>query len=486
MKRLLHAVIPVIIGIAFFLPQQSRDMTASSAVPPPNNIVESSAEKENKNAYAPGEILVKFKRSASRANVEALNAESRVVSKGLNKVIDVWRFQIPDDVSVSEMVQRYKRDPNVEWAEPNGVYYLTTAPDDPYYSAQQSWYYNLISAESGWDMETGRSSIVIAIVDSGVDLDHPDLAGKVWTNSGEIAANGLDDDGNGYVDDVYGWDFVGADDGDDGNQPGDNNPDVFAGDPSVGDGINQDGQGTADDGVPHGTMIAGIAAARTNNGSGVAGMAWGCKLMAVRAFNPEGWGYFSDIADAITYAADKGAKVINLSFGGDYSQAIETAVNYAHDTHGCVLVAAAGNSNTSSLNYPAALANTIAVGASDSTNGRAYFSNWGSALDVVAPGVDIFSTFVQSQTGIASYGSGRGTSFSTPLVSGLCALIWSQNPGLSHEQVRDILKSRAKNLPDDPDDNPDAGATWDGAGLINAFNALAPYRINMAEIRRKS
>jgi subtilisin family serine protease len=208
--------------------------------------------------------------------------------------------------------------------------------------------------------------------------------------------------------------------------------------------------------------------------------------MVVRAFNPEGWGYFSDIADAITYAAENGAKVINLSFGGDYSQAVEAAVNYAHDTQGCVLVAAAGNSNTASLNYPAALANTIAVGASDSTNGRATFSNWGSALDVVAPGVNIFSTFVQSQTGIASYASGRGTSFSTPLATGLCALIWSHDPSLSNEQVRDILKSRAKDLPDDPDDSPDAGANWDGAGIINAFNALAPYRLNMPEIKKRS
>ena len=486
MKRLMHAVVPIIVSIALFLPQPSRDVTVLSAAPHLDNVAKSSAEQEGQGPHAPGEILVKFKRFASMANIETLNAESRVAPQGHNKAIDVWRLKTPEDASVSEMVERYRRNPNVEWAEPNGIYYLTTAPDDPYYSTQQKWYYDLISAESGWEIQTGSSSVVIAIVDSGVDLDHPDLQAKVWTNPGETAGNGIDDDGNGYVDDVYGWDFVGSDDGDDGDLPGDNNPDVFAGDPAVGDGLDQDGSGIADDGVGHGTVVAGIAAAQTNNGSGVAGMAWGCRLMAVRAFNPEGWGYFSDIADAITYAADKGAKVINLSFGGDYSQAIETAVNYAHDNHGCVLVAAAGNSNTSSLKYPAALANTIAVGASDSTNGRSYFSNWGSNLDVVAPGVDIFSTFVQSQTGIASYASGRGTSFSAPLAAGLCALIWSQNPSLSHVQVRDILKSRAKDLQDDPDDSPDAGAAWDGAGLINAFNALAPYRINMAEIKKGS
>jgi thermitase len=485
MKRLLYVFIPLFLSVTFFS-QPSQGAPAPAAALSTNTIAKAAGEEGERSAYAPGEILVKFKRTASKAHIEELHAETGAVPKGRNKVIDVWRLKIPDDVSVSEMVQRYKRDPNVEWAEPNGIYYLTITPDDTYYSAQQRWYYDLISAASGWDTQTGSSSVAIAIVDSGVDLDHPDLAGKIWTNPGEIAGNGIDDDGNGYVDDVYGWDFVGSDDGDDGDRPGDNNPDVFAGDPSVGDGIDQDGSGTADDGVPHGTMVAGIVGAQTNNGRGVTGMAWGCKLMVVRAFNPEGWGYFSDIADAITYAAEKGAKVINLSFGGEYSQAVEAAVNYAHDTHGCVLVAAAGNSNASSLNYPASLANTIAVGASDSTNGRAYFSNWGSALDVVAPGVDIFSTFVQSQTGLASYGSGRGTSFATPLVSGLCALIWSHDPSLNNEQVRDILKSRAKDLPDDPDDSPNAGATWDGAGIINAFNALAPYRINMAEIKKRS
>ena len=486
MKRLLYGFVPLILCFAFLLPQGSRGATASSGMWPVSNAPKASPEQGGKRSYAPGEILVKFKRAASEANINALNARNRVALKQQNKAIDVWRLKIPSDVSVPEMVRRYKEDPDVEWAEPNGIYYLTTSPDDTYYNSQQSWYYDLINAESGWDIEAGESSVAIAVVDSGVDLDHPDLQAKIWTNSGELAGNGVDDDGNGYVDDVYGWDFVGSDDGDDADQPGDNNPDVFAGDPSVGDGTDQDGDGTADAGVSHGTMVAGIAAAQTNNGQGVAGMAWGCKIMAVRAFNPEGWGYFSDIADAITYAAENGAKVINLSFGGDYSHAVEAAINSAHDTYSCVLVAAAGNSNASSLDYPAALVDTIAVGASDSTNGRAYFSNWGSNLDVVAPGVDIFSTFVQSQTGIASYGSGAGTSFCTPLVSGLCALLRSQNSSLNSEQVRDILRNRANNLPDDPNDSPDAGATWDGAGLINAFNALAPYRLDLSEIKKRS
>ncbi|MEK7217026.1 MAG: S8 family serine peptidase, partial [Chloroflexota bacterium] len=282
----------------------------------------------------------------------------------------------------------------------------------------------------------------------------------------------------------------GADEAPTADLPGDGDPCVKAGDPAAGNGLDDDQNGQADAGVYHGTFVAGIAAAVTNNGEGVAGMCWRCKILPVRVANAEGWVRSSDTADGITYAARNGARVINVSLGGsELSQAEQAAVDAAINTFKVVVVAAAGNENHNPISYPAQLSNVIAVGASARTNtkGRASFSNWGTGspgnrvVDIVAPGESLASTAVYSVTdqnsgqgaaGTGTYLAGSGTSFSSPLVAGLVGLMLSRNPSLTPAQVQTILKQTATPLGDDPGDSPDAGPNWAGPGLVNALAAI--------------
>ena len=389
---------------------------------------------------------------------------------------------------------------------------------DPYDLVDQ-WGLFKVQAEAAWQVQRGRADVVIAILDSGINLAHDDLRAKLWTNPGEIPGNGIDDDGNGIVDDVYGADFVGNNAGSLDDAPGslDGNPDVpaggqwvedplafpfgirFAGDPAVGDGIDNDGDGFIDLGVSHGTLVAGIAAAATDNlvpgttnqFEGMAGACWHCRLMAVRLINAEGWAFGSDAAAAVHYAANMGANVINVSWGIDVSSAtpellaslqiLIDAVDYA-TSRGVIVVAAAGNSGTPGLHFPAVMANTIAVGSSNWLDRRSPFSShaepleipdngidddgngWvDDVLDVVAPGELIWSSYVLSAyesllyeilgipgvpPGTDTYGSADGTSFATPLVSGYVGLILSQNPGATLQQVRQVLRSNAVDLLD--------------------------------------
>ena len=412
----------------------------------------------------------------------------------------VLTLRAPDYMTPSTLVGMFTSDPRVEWAETVKWRRLFTppqapkTPNDTSYLNAQKWYYDVISAPDAWGVETGKSSVVIAILDSGVLCSHPDLQANIWVNTVEIAGNGKDDENNGFVDDVNGYDFVGGETGADpadGNsfldQPGDSDPCLKANDPSLGNGVDDDGDGSADGGVFHGTFVAGAAAAVSNNNLGVTGMCWGCRLMAVRVANPEGWIRSNDLADGVTYAARNGAKVINVSLGGpDFSQAEVAAFDAAINTSRVTVVAAVGNENKNPINYPAQLSNVLAVGASakSNTKGRAVFSNWGTGatdnrlLDVVAPGVEIASTSVISAAGGSGsagspvYVSGAGTSFSAPLVSGLAGLILSVNPGLTPAQVRSIVKQTAIPLGDDPGDVPNAGPNWAGSGLINAGAAL--------------
>ncbi|GEM_PF-1418453 len=416
----------------------------------------------------------------------------------------VLTLSAPGSMTPSTLVGMLVSDPRVEWAETVKWRRLFTppqapkTPNDASYSIAQKWYYDVIGAPDAWGIETGKSSVVIAILDSGVSCSHPDLQANIWVNPGELVGNGKDDDNNGFVDDVNGYDFVGGETGADpisGNsfldQPGDSDPCLKVGDPSLGNGVDDDGDGGADGGVFHGTFVSGAAAAVSNNNLGVTGMCWGCRLMVVRVANPEGWIRTNDLADGATYAARNGAKVINVSLGGpDFSQAELAAFNASVNTYGAVVVAAVGNENKNPINYPAQLSNVLAVGASGKANtkGRASFSNWGTGatndrlLDVVAPGVEIFSTSVNNvadqqrgsgSAGFPVYGLGSGTSFSAPLVSGLVGLILSVNPSLTPAQVRNIVKQTAIPLGDDPGDAPNAGPNWAGSGLINAAAALA-------------
>ncbi len=343
----------------------------------------------------------------------------------------IYRLELGPAADVLKAVQLLSHDPAVEWAEPDYLAYpADTTPNDPHFSEQ--WGLTKIQAPAAWDVVTGTQTVVIAVVDSGIQQDHPDLDGHLWVNPGEIAGNGVDDDNNGYVDDVHGWNFV-----DDSNDVADGNG--------------------------HGTQVAGVAAAESDNGIGIAGVCWNCRIMPVKVMADSGIANYSDIASGVRYAADKGAQVINLSLGGyAYSNALREAVAYAANK-GAVIVAGAGNDNTSSPFYPAAYDDVLAVAGTADDDTKATFSNYGEWVNLAAPAVAITTTFLGGD-----YGSADGTSLAAPFVSGLAGLIRSRWPDWTLAMVRSQLMQTA----DDLDTLNPAYAGKLGAGRINAAAAM--------------
>jgi len=340
----------------------------------------------------------------------------------------------------------------VRYAEPATIGAWTVLPNDPRFGDQ--WHLRNIGqtggtgdadidADEAWDAQAGAASVVVAIVDSGTDIDHGDLVGNLWKNAVETAGNGRDDDGNGFVDDYDGWDFEGND-----------------GDP----------RSTSS----HGTNVAGVVAARTDNGIGVAGIAGGIggatgvRMMPVKVGTAAPNGAVLD--DAILYAADNGADIITMSLTVGPSAAIDDALDYAYNTRGVFIDCAAGNSGTSSVGYPSSNANVMAVGATDHNDAKASFSQYGSDLEVVAPGVNIVTTTLNNGTTTTS-----GTSFSAPGVAGVAALMLSKNGGLTNATVRQTLKDTADDV---------GAAGYDlqtGYGRINAraaVDAVPPAECN--------
>ena len=289
------------------------------------------------------------------------------------------------DGSVAEIMALAENCPQVIFAEPNyKLYALDTFPNDPNWSLQYGL--TAIRAPQGWDVSIGSPAVVIAIIDTGVDLTHPDLAPKM----------------------VAGFDFV-------------NN-----------DNIAQDDNG-------HGSHVAGIAAASSNNGVGVSGVSWGAKIMPIKVLSASASGTFANAAEGIVWAANNGAHIINLSLGGSsYSKVFEDAINYAYDK-GVMIIASSGN-NGGAILYPARFANVMAVGATDQSNVLAYFSNYGAELDVVAPGVSIYST------GINSYYHNSGTSMAAPFVSGLASILRGFPGSGSPANLAWAIKSTALDL----------------------------------------
>jgi len=331
-----------------------------------------------------------------------------------------------------------RRDPAVEYAELDYLISVAIIPSDPRWENQ--WAPAKIGAPAAWEITTGSEEIVIAVLDTGVKLDHPDLAATVWTNPGEIPANGLDDDQNGKVDDVHGWHFYHQCSGSECL-------------PFEDDDLRDDNG--------HGTHVAGIAAAETDNQVGIAGISWGAQLMPVKVLDEYGGGWYSDVIAGIVYAADNGADVVNLSLGGEESsQALQEAVDYSH-AQGVLLIAATGNTGGTVL-YPAACDHVLGVGATDVNDVRPGFSNYGPETDVVAPGVSIYSTWPW----LDGYWHKSGTSMAAPHAAGLAALIWSARPDLSNDQVAQAISRTALDL---------GAPGWDefyGWGRIDAYQAL--------------
>ncbi len=330
-------------------------------------------------------------------------------------------------------------------------------PNDPKFKEQ--WGLPLMQLPKGWKIEKGSRDVIIAIVDSGIDYRHDDLVSKVWVNPNEIPDNGIDDDENGYIDDVHGWDFTDA-------------PSLQAeGDYTVGDNEPIDESG-------HGTHVAGIAGALPDNGIGIAGVAWNCSLMAVRAGLSLGGGarmQDDDSAAAIVYAADNGANIINMSWGSkQQSYVIKDAINYAHK-HGVVLVGAAGNSGESDSIFPAGFRKVISVASSNQNRERFYKSNFGASVDISAPGNAILSTHINN-----GYRTLTGTSMAAAHVSGVAALMLSKRPSLTHEEIRHILINSADVIPIIDGIEPDPNLV--GSGSVNAFRALLTSSVLQAKI----
>ena len=286
-------------------------------------------------------------------------------------------------------------------------------PDVDYFGNANDWGLNSVFAPEAWAAGYTGQGVTVAIVDSGVQMDHPDLAGKVWTNVGETANDGIDNDGNGFVDDVFGWDFV------------------------ENDGVPQDGSG-------HGTHVTGIVGA-ANNEFGVTGVAYDAEIMVLRVLDDQGSGSSFSVAQAIRYAVNNGADIVNLSLGSADSRTIRNAVEYA-EAHDVLIVVASGNAAAGEPGFPARYSSTrtnvLSVGAHNENLHLASFSNQvgeSEAIQIDAPGVSIYSTLLDGRYGFLS-----GTSMATPYVTGVAALVMSANPDLTSAQVRQFLTEGAK------------------------------------------
>jgi subtilisin family serine protease len=404
-------------------------------------------------AYVPNELLVKFKpATAETAVIQAIDAvqgaiiahRGEVVSAGLwaeNKSDyrsflgdpDLFHVKVPPTLGTEKAIVELMSNANVEYAEKNYIYYADTIPNDPHFSLQWGLHNTGqsggtadadIDAPEAWDIFTGSSDITIAIIDSGIDYAHPDLQPNIWTNPGETGGgketDGIDNDGNGKIDDWRGWDYINID-----NDPMDDSDPVY-----------------------HGTHVAGIAGARGNDGAGVAGVCWNAKLMALKAFNYLGQGYTAAQVHAIDYAISMGAQVINASWGGyGLSSALSQAIERAQAS-GILFVASAGNDsyNTNTTpHYPSSydIDNIISVLATTDTDTLSAFSNYGSySVDLGAPGgedgtqnpYNIYSTKQGNQFRYLT-----GTSMAAPFVSGGAALVLGQRPTIDWRQAKTII-----------------------------------------------
>lgn len=350
---------------------------------------------------------------------------------GLN-LVDVY---LPAGIDPQKAADRFAKLSGVQWAQPNYIYNgdpRDFTPDDPSYASQ--YQHTLMQNNLAWDTTLGSSNVIIAITDDGIDITHPDLAASIWTNPGEIAGNGIDDDHNGFVDDVHGWDFSSND-----NNPNPVSPDY------------------------HGTHVAGIAAARTNNGVGVSGTAGGATIMPIRFYGSGAW-TSTVISNSFHYAADNGAKILSTSYNIDQfaGDAIFTAaVQYVYD-HGLLYFNSAGNDgalNPARQGFDQALfvANTT------STDIRSSSSNYGYGIDLSAPGTSIYSTL---PGGI--YGTLSGTSMATPNAAGSAALIWSAHPTWTRDQVAAQLIGSADNI----DSLNPSYAGLLGSGRVNSYRGV--------------
>lgn len=465
----------VLLGIAAAIPvsaQLGERAGLSPTVPPPGATAGDLGEPEPPRWRA-DELLVRFRHArslAERNRVLALagvpgtaiplpGGTSRVAVHGTVPTVfgGLVRLELAPGANVPDALERLRLQPGVAYAEPNFIVRLAgvgteVQPTD--FELSRQWalantgqYDGTpgadISAPAAWSYGTGNRSVRVAVIDTGIDYFHPDLEANVWANVSEIAGNGIDDDRNGYIDDVHGYDFV------------------------SGDGDPMDDQG-------HGSHVAGIIGAVTNNGKGVAGLCWEASLMAVKAFNENGEAAVSDVVAAIGYAAANGADVINASWGApEQSLALQEAIHEATQA-GVLVVSAAGNGRTSEPYYPSALEDVVSVAATNNRDQRAAFSNFGSQVDLAAPGELVLSTMPNARYELLS-----GTSMAAPHVTGVASLILSQHPEFTNPQLVDILRNAVDDI---RTDHPLGTGRLNALKAVQVTHPLPTARLRLPEI----
>jgi subtilisin family serine protease len=415
------------------------------------------------------ERAARLARRSGGPSLRGARAPIGSVPAGMDRV---WIVGLDEDADVEAAAATFAAIPGVEWAEPDGIAHTVFATNDPYLSSSGAWKQSFpdlwglanIDAQTAWDTTRG-AGVVVAITDTGIDTAHPDISANVWHNAGEIPGNGVDDDGNGYIDDTEGWDFAYDDD------------DPF-------------------DDFGHGTHVAGTVAAVGNNAIGIAGVAWQAQVMALKGLDASGSGAFSDLAEAIIYAVDNGADVINASWGAaGESDVVSDAIQTA-EAAGVVFVAAAGNSATdASTFFPAADRASICVSAVDSNDTLAWFSNYGTTIDVAAPGggdgepsnvYDPYRSVLSLRSSGANgtmtsngklvvdddYVRQAGTSMAAPHVAGLAALILADHPEFTVREVRNVIRASADDVGDPGNDRASGYGRIDAAAAVAIPSAL--------------
>jgi len=401
----------------------------------------SSPSLENER-YVPGQVLLKFKPAVSPAMKALALTSLRSRAQARISPLDLYLVRIPEEATVEEIIDAFGRNPDVAFVQPNYIYRACLTPNDKYFEDQYALFNKGqqvgwvpgspqgkpsadIHATQAWEETTGVAGVVIAVVDTGVDLTHPDLKNKIKSP---------------------GYDFV-------------------------------NGDADASDDHGHGTMVAGIAAAETNNYEGIAGVSWNSKILPVKVLDQTGTGNSAAVVSGILWAVNNGAQILNLSFGTPAKDnAIEEALKYAFETKGAFIAAAAGNDNAA-VYYPAAYDRYVcAVAATDYLDQRATWSNFGTEIDVAAPGANIFSTYPIALTpaGFPSYKFGDGTSLASSYVAGLAALIRGIKPALTPADIMNIIRYSADDVNSSIYGGRDA---FIGYGRINMEKALVPLKI---------
>lgn len=399
--------------------------------------------------------------SAIQKITSLLGHKNENLLKNIELVRHIHIFQV-SSIKCDEVVNNLQQSGLFEYVEKDqvasgsGVAGIT--PSDTYFSRQWGFVNNGtfngtaianadVDMDMAWTITTGSSSTIICTLDTGLKLDHPEFSGRLWVNAGEIPNNSLDDDNNGYVDDINGWDWVNTDK-----------------DPS--------------DDYGHGTNVTGILGASGNNSLGYAGVNWNCKLMTGKVLNASNSGSYSWMISGIIYAVQNGANIINMSIGGSgFSQGLKDACDFAY-ANNVALFACMMNFNNNVTYYPAGFASTIAVGSTDPNDFRTapFFwsatsgSNYGSHIDLVAPGNYIYGLSYNSNTNYGSYWG--GTSQATPLVAGVASLIHALKPNATVEDYRTILRTTAKDSVGRITEDVPGWDQYMGAGRMNAYLAL--------------